>query len=56
MYVTAFEHEYTQNASHHALLYTTGLTPDAVSGYAEGFVEDCIGGSSASWNRRTRRS
>jgi len=43
MYVTAFEHEYTQNASHHALLYSTGLTPDALSGYPEGFVEDCAG-------------
>ena len=41
-YVTAFEHSYTENASHHLLLYTTALTASDVLNYP-GLIEDCAG-------------
>ena len=42
VYATAFEHQYTKNASHHILLYPTGLSAQDVEKYP-GIIEDCAG-------------
>lgn len=42
VYATAFEHQYTKNASHHILLYPTALTAADLATYP-GLIEGCGG-------------
>jgi hypothetical protein len=43
LYATAFAHQYTENASHHTLLYQTNLTATEVDQFPDGFAENCAG-------------